>query len=216
MRCLTGVLSLLVLMVGCDAGEEVAREESKPDFQNVSDPRPFLLQLQAEGVIPEADVNRDGFVDIHDLVLVAKAFGERIEPPALPPGLPAFLAGYDRWTRLNRDPIPPRAGDPHNGFKDVYVNRTVPELAPQGRQQFPYPDGAVVVKQAIRAGEDFVWLVAVMVKIRGGDPAHGDWKFVEYTRRGRDHAFDAAARDAVCWGCHAGALATDYVFTTLE
>ena len=34
------------------------------------------------------------------------------------PGLPADVAGYTQWLKLNADPIPPvPGGDPHNGTK---------------------------------------------------------------------------------------------------
>lgn len=45
-------------------------------------------------------------------------------PPVGLPGLPADVAGYTRWLRLNAAPIPPRpTGDAHFGTKDVYVSR---------------------------------------------------------------------------------------------
>ncbi|HUP32911.1 MAG TPA: hypothetical protein VM184_07745, partial [Gaiellaceae bacterium] len=86
------------------------------------------------------------------------------EPPleALP-GLPAELAGYDAWTKLNDAPIPPRDADPHDGTKEVYAS----VAAGSGGL---YPDGAIVVKDAIRPGADFVGLVAMMRKERGANP----------------------------------------------
>lgn len=45
----------------------------------------------------------------------------RGDPPL--PGLPADVAGYERWLRLNAEPIPPRqVGDAHHGIKNVFVN----------------------------------------------------------------------------------------------
>jgi hypothetical protein len=140
------------------------------------------------------------------------------EVPMAPAGLPAYVAGYERWLRLNAEPIPPRpAGDAHFGTKDVYVNRTREDISTGGVQRFPYPDGAIVVKTATRPGADFVHLVAIMRKRRGSDPAHGDWEFVEYARSSAADRFDPIARDGVCWGCHAMARNTsDWVFTLLE
>ena len=139
------------------------------------------------------------------------------EPPAALPGLPADTAGYDQWLKLNAQPIPPVPGfDPHRGTKNVYVNKTREEIAPNGQQQFPYPDGSIVVKDAIRPDKDFIGLVAIMWKEAGSNPAVGDWRFEEYTRNAPDAEFRLLAAGAACSGCHSGAAATDFVFVPLE
>ena len=75
------------------------------------------------------------------------------EPAVALPGLPDDVAGYTQWLKLNAEPIPPvPGGDPHNGTKNVYVNQTRDTIAPNGTQQFPYPDGSIVVKDAISSG----------------------------------------------------------------
>ena len=127
-------------------------------------------------------------------------------PPKAPPGVPAYVAGYRDWEKLNRAPIPPRAADPHEGTKNVYASR---ERRPNGR----FPFGTIVVKEASRPGRDFIGLIAIMRKERGADPAHDDWRFVEYTREARNEKFQEIASGAVCWSCHVGALDNDYVFT---
>ena len=68
------------------------------------------------------------------------------------------------------------------------------------------------MKDAARPGKDFIGLIAVMRKERGADPEHNDWRFVEYTREGPKDRFRLAARDSVCWTCHAGAQRTDYLW----
>lgn len=126
--------------------------------------------------------------------------------PAPLPGLPRFTAGYEEWTRLNRRPIPPRpSGDAHLGTKNVYASK---ERRGSGR----FPDGTILVKEAMRPGKEFVGLIAFMRKQRGADPAHHDWTFVEYTRERRDDRFVETASGAVCWTCHMGAEGTDYVW----
>jgi len=132
------------------------------------------------------------------------------------PGLPKDAQGFQSWTRINVKPIPPRDSDPHFGVKNVYVNRARTKLAPSGKQRFPYPNGSIVVKSAKRPGQSFVSLVAIMRKVKGADPAHGDWRFVEYTRASATARFREIASGAVCWTCHAGAKKTDYVFTTFR
>lgn len=139
------------------------------------------------------------------------------EPPAALPGLPEDTAGYDQWLKLNAQPIPPVPGfDPHRGTKNVYVNKTRAEIAPNGQQQFPYPDGSIVVKEATRPDQDFIGLVAVMWKEAGSNPAFGDWRFEEFLRGAPDAEFRLAFEGGVCTGCHSGAAATDFVFVTLE
>ena len=133
------------------------------------------------------------------------------------PGLPEDVAGYTQWLKLNAEPIPPVAGgDPHNGTKNVYVNKTRETIAPNGEQQFPYPDGSIVVKEAYRPDKDYVGLIAIMRKKAGMDPAHNDWEFIEYTRNASDAKFSVIAEGRICWGCHARVEDIDYVFTELE
>ena len=139
------------------------------------------------------------------------------EPLGVLPGLPDDIAGYDRWLKLNAEPIPPApGGDPHRGTKNVYVNQTREAIAPNGEQKFPYPDGTIVVKEANRPGKDFIGLVAVMWKEAGSNPNFGDWRFEEFLRNASDAEFRLAFEGAVCTGCHSGAAATDFVFVTLE
>lgn len=121
-------------------------------------------------------------------------------------GLPAFTAGYDSWTKLNRRPIPPReSGDAHLGRKIVFASK-------KPRASGSFPNGTILVKEAVRPGKDFIGLIAIMRKERGLDPAHNDWRFVEYTREQDGERFAETARDAVCWSCHVGAEQTDYVW----
>jgi hypothetical protein len=121
-------------------------------------------------------------------------------------GLPAFTAGYDRWLRLNRKPIPPRqSGDAHSGTKNVYASK-------KRRASGSFPNGTILVKEAVRPGRDFIGLIAIMRKERGRDRAHNDWRFVEYTRDSAGGRFAATASDSVCWSCHMGAQQTDYVW----
>lgn len=139
------------------------------------------------------------------------------EPVVALPGLPDDVAGYTQWLKLNAEPIPPvPGGDPHNGTKNVYVNQTRDAIAPNGTQQFPYPNGSIVVKDATRPGKDYIGLIAIMRKKAGTDPDHNDWEFIEYVRNAPDAEFSVIAQDRVCWGCHAQVEDIDYVFTELD
>lgn len=161
-------------------------------------------------------------LDMIDPVPSEEAVGDPVdgmmpmEPVALMPGLPADIAGYNQWLKLNVEPIPPVAGgDPHRGTKDVYVNQERDVIAPGGRQRFPYPDGSIVVKES-RADAGFVRLVAIMRKKAGSNPTGNDWEYEEYIRRDADSPFPNPLTGAFCQGCHSGARNRDYVFTVLE
>jgi hypothetical protein len=140
------------------------------------------------------------------------------------PGLPADTGGYRDWDRLNSVPIPPDSPDSRNiGFdahrsvKNVHVNVGRDSLTrADGSQRLPYPDGTILVKEGRTDGT--VTLIAIMRKITGVDPEHGDWEFVEYTRDSADESFSTSAslRDGTCWGCHASVANDDWVFTALE
>jgi hypothetical protein len=122
------------------------------------------------------------------------------------PGLPRYTAGYENWVKLTRKPIPPRAsGDAHLGTKTIYSSKP-----PRGNGDFP--DGTIIVKEAVRPGKDFLGLIAVMRKEQGAEPAHNDWRFVEFTRDDRRDRFSETASGAICWTCHMGAAKTDYVW----
>ena len=137
-------------------------------------------------------------------------------PPELLPGLPESLAGFDAWLKMNKEPIPPKGSDPHHGVKDVFINQTRAAIAPGGENQYPYPDGAVIVKSAVRPGKEFIGLVAVMTKKKGTNPNHNDWEFIEYLRDNADESFRLAFQGRLCENCHVRAADTDYSFTVLE
>jgi Cytochrome P460 len=119
-------------------------------------------------------------------------------------GIPRFVWPYAGWSKLNRKPVPARDSDPHLGTKDVYAS--------QAARGGTYPHGTIIVKQATRPGKHFIGLLAVMRKERCADPAHNDWVFVEYTRGSAGEPFTETASGAVCWSCHMGAAADDYVW----
>lgn len=140
------------------------------------------------------------------LVSAAATAPSRTEARPLP-GLPAYTAGFDRWLKLNRRPIPPRRNDAHLGTKNVYVN--------QPRVRIPYPYGTVVVKSIKRPGESYASVVAVMRKVRNANRRHNDWVMIEYGRSSPRGRFSAFASGSLCTSCHVQAKRRDYVFTRL-
>lgn len=139
-------------------------------------------------------------------------------PPAAPepapealPGLPESTAGFESWVRLNARPIPPDPGAPHGDVKNVHVDLTRARIDGLA-EGAPYPDGTRILKAGSR-GDDPLAIIAYMEKRAGSDPEHGDWIFTEWSRSSTDDTYTVLARDASCWGCHAGASDTDWVFT---
>jgi Cytochrome P460 len=122
------------------------------------------------------------------------------------PGVPTYIAGYKRWAKHNRRAIPPRASDPHDSEKNIYVSK------PLKRSQKRYAVGTIIVKEGREPGTKFVKLVAVMRKIRGFNRQHNDWQFIEWSRQSRDSRFTEVARGPVCYSCHVGARSRDYVW----
>jgi hypothetical protein len=135
------------------------------------------------------------------------------------PGLPDFTAGFEGWTRLNAAPSPPDSpasgragGDGHRGTTDVSAN-----LPREAALRRPFPAGTIVVKAVRGAGTPGYALVATMRKIAGADPAHGDWRFVEYLSDGRGgFATGAGLSGGGCWACRGIAADTDWVFTATD
>jgi hypothetical protein len=102
--------------------------------------------------------------------------------------------------------------DAHSSTKDVHVSVPRERLRPGG----DFPVGTILVKAGRTGGE--ITLAAIMRKIQGVDPAHGDWEFVEYKRSSADARFTTSASltGETCWGCHQIAQDTDWVFTPLD
>ena len=125
------------------------------------------------------------------------------------PGAPRYIAGYRKWLKINRKPIPNSPTTAHPAaVKDVFVNRkTFPRTA-----KFRLPYGTILVKEG-RSDDGTVVLLAVMRKIKGADPKHNDWSFIEYTRSSASDRFGVQAKGAICWGCHQGVAQRDYVWT---
>jgi hypothetical protein len=125
------------------------------------------------------------------------------------PGIPPIYQPYRSWHKVNAKPIPDTPTTAHPaGVKNVYASKR--------RIGAKYPYGTLVVKEglATAGGKRFVSLIAAMRKIRGVDARHGDWQFKEWTRPSPNSRFSLIAKDATCWGCHALAKKTDWVYTT--
>ena len=184
------VLALLLAAAGCGGSDESAP--------------PTQATQPATTATPTEPETEPGTEPAETETATETEPAEEEQAEALP-GLPDELAGYDSWTRLNAEPIPPRSPDPHEGTKNVYAS--------VGADAGRYPDGAIVVKEAVRPGADFIGLIAMMRKERGAQPDHNDWVWVEWVRDGPEAEFSELASGSVCYSCDVQARATDYVFT---
>lgn len=139
-------------------------------------------------------------------------------------GIPAaeakLIEGYLDWTRLAE---PPQAslqslGGAHAGAKRIFASSPRAELVAGGAQRFPYPRGAVVVKEARTDGD--VTLVAIMEKVRANDATTGGWRYAEYNRASAGEPFAKVNfPESGCAGCHSNAnsrQSTDWVFYSLR
>jgi hypothetical protein len=181
-RLLLATLAALAV-AGCGGGDETAEPPAAPP----------------------TETNAETSVATTAEATTAEAPPEQPTAPVTMPGLPDELAGYQSWTKLNAQPIPPRDSDPHNGTKDVYASVAA--------ENGVYPPGAIVVKEAARPGASYIGLVAMMRKEPGANPEHNDWVMVEWVRDARDAEFEEIASGAVCTSCHMQARDRDYVFT---
>jgi hypothetical protein len=122
-------------------------------------------------------------------------------------GLPEDVEGYeDRCVKLNGDPIPPYAGDPHRGMKNVFACNVDLGLVQSNTR--PFPDGALIVKESTREGTDYRWLVATARK------QGGTWSWDEYTRNFSDEELRRIpVAESKCTGCHVRVKAIDWIYT---
>lgn len=136
-------------------------------------------------------------------VLIALAVTATAGAQARKDGLPAYVAGYAKWTKLNAKPI--RGGSPaHQGVKHVYSSKRK-----AGRR---FPVGTIVVKTGMPSGKRWISLVATMRRVRG--TANGGWLWEEFTRASPSARFTKVGFPASgCAACHAQARTNDYVFT---
>ena len=135
-------------------------------------------------------------------------------------GVPEAVHEYKTWLKMNADTIPFEEGDAHQGSKEIYVNMALSDLVADGEQQFPFPDGTIIVKEGIAPDTDYIGFIAIMTKTAGAVPDHNDWVFEKYSRDSADDDFTLLGQGPPngegCVGCHVNAADTDYAFTPLD
>lgn len=124
--------------------------------------------------------------------------------------IPSSIDGYQkRCLKMNKSPIPPTEGDPHDGVKNIYIcNVEAADLLDAGGKPiYPYPEGAMIVKESLREHQDFVWLIATAEK------KSGSWEWNEYTRNFvSEPLLKAAAAESVCIDCHKKVEDQDFIY----
>ncbi len=91
---------------------------------------------------------------------------------------------------------------PHGEFVQVWVNQPA-----QAGADLPLAAGALIVKEGYGA-DKALKSITVMYKVKGYNPAAGDWYWVAYSPQGQAKV---AGAPKGCVGCHGGSSANDYV-----
>ena len=141
--------------------------------------------------------------ELSTTVLLLSGIGAETPAGANANGIPAYVTGYAKWTRLNRVPI--RAGSSaHQGTKNVYASKR--------KTGARYPVGTIVVKAGKPPGKTWLSLIAAMRKVKA--TANGGWRWEEFTRSSPTDRFTKVGfPESSCAACHAQAKSNDYVFT---
>ncbi len=96
--------------------------------------------------------------------------------------------------------------EPHGSLLTTFVNNSA-FFAIKNKQQLT--DGAIIAKENYSADKKFVALT-VMYKVKGYNPAAGDWFWVKYLPDGK---VEASGKVKGCIDCHSANKANDYLFT---
>lgn len=151
-------------------------------------------------------------------VLWSTMLSASAQPVAAPAGVPAEIAGYRAWTRMNAivltDPSNPRAG-PKNTFVNLSPEALREIVGPGGRVRKPFPDGTIAVRESLDPDAGFVRILFVQRKDSSQTRTKG-WVFSGYGRTAASDAYQTLAIPdpvARCLNCHEQVRNTDQVFT---
>ena len=139
------------------------------------------------------------------------------EEPRLQPLTVAEVSGARIWQRITQESDydnwsnwPGHEGvqpgqSPHGKFHEVYINNTLHDALPSSTSIAP--EGAIIVKENFDSNKKKV-SYSVMVKVKGFNPAAGDWYWVAFDPTGKVLA--EGARQS-CIDCHTGMKSNDFV-----
>jgi hypothetical protein len=141
------------------------------------------------------------------------------------------FAKYRKWTRANSAPVKVagvvaaacaptplpgpqanQAADPHaDKLINVFVNK-IGRTAMLAEKKPQFPEGAIIVKERLplKKSSASEWLMAMVKREEGFNPAAGDWEF--FVLRTPEKVVIERGRIENCQACHARAKETDFVF----
>ena len=141
------------------------------------------------------------------------------------------FAKYRKWTRANSAPVKVagvvaaacapaplsgplanQAADPHaDKLINVFVNK-IGRTAMLAERKPRFPEGAIIVKERLplKKSSATEWLMAMVKREEGFNPAAGDWEF--FVLRTPEKVVIERGRIENCQACHARAKETDFVF----
>jgi len=141
------------------------------------------------------------------------------------------FAKYRKWTRVNSAPVKvagviaaacasaplpgPQANqtaDPHaDKLINVFVNK-IGRTAMLAEKKPQFPEGAIIVQERLplKKSSAAEWLMAMVKREEGFNPAAGDWEF--FVLRTPEKVVIERGRIENCQACHARAKETDFVF----
>lgn len=96
---------------------------------------------------------------------------------------------------------------PHGAFLKLYANPIALKAAREGT---PMPVGAIIVKENYGKDKKTLMAVTPMYKVKGYNPAAGDWFWVKYGPNGK---VLKAGKPKGCISCHSVKKKNDWIYT---
>ena len=115
---------------------------------------------------------------------------------------------YLKWTLWPGHEAMHPGLSPHGAFLKIYVNKAALEAIQKKMKTMP--DGAIIVKENYAQDKKTLVALTPMYKVKGYDPAAGDWFWAEYGPKGEPMA---SGKVQSCIDCHAKVKASDYLVT---
>jgi len=116
------------------------------------------------------------------------------------------LDPYPRWELWPGKGKLYKGTEPHGSLLTTYVNDTAYRSA---KGKTAMTDGAIIVKENYTSDKKLIALT-VMFKIKGYNPASGDWFWAKYTPEGKA---EASGKVKGCIDCHAAKKDNDFIYT---
>ncbi len=105
------------------------------------------------------------------------------------------------------------AGSAPHGAQQTWYSTNLRDLVTES--SFTAPEGSVAIKEFDSDQDGNPDGLAVMIKRESGfDPDNGDWYYEMRDLNGQVRAMPAAGANPMCYSCHVGASATDYLAAT--